>query len=251
MESIPRAGPSWPRVPITGPRAGRCTERNRTQPHPPASAPWARRHPPALDAAVPGPCTVHRSVHREPPRPGRTAGGRPRRSGHAQGGPAPRPPRRDDRRARSRRRARARAPRRALGAPAGLPLPGHDLHQRRRRGRARDPGAAPAARRPAGEARRHGRARRLLRGRGDLGARRPDPPAVGRLVATATAALRQGLGAARAGRPISAIGSAVEAEVERRGCHVLRELTGHGIGRAIHERADRAQPPRSRLPARR
>jgi methionyl aminopeptidase len=60
-------------------------------------------------------------------------------------------------------------------------------------------------------------------------------PAVGRLVSTATAALREGLGAARAGRPISAIGGAVEAEVERRGCHVLRELTGHGIGRAIHE----------------
>jgi methionyl aminopeptidase len=54
-------------------------------------------------------------------------------------------------------------------------------------------------------------------------------------VATATAALRQGLNAARAGRPVSAIGGAIETEVERRGFHVLRELTGHGIGRAIHE----------------
>jgi len=63
----------------------------------------------------------------------------------------------------------------------------------------------------------------------------PARPAVGRLVATATAALREGLQAARAGRPISAIGGAIETEVERRGFHVLRELTGHGIGRAIHE----------------
>jgi len=63
----------------------------------------------------------------------------------------------------------------------------------------------------------------------------PTRPAVGRLVATAGAALRQGLQAARAGRPVSAIGGAIEDEVERRGCYVLRELTGHGIGRAIHE----------------
>src|SRR5262245_42670365 len=42
-------------------------------------------------------------------------------------------------------------------------------------------------------------------------------PSVGRLVATGSAALRAGLGAARAGRPVSAIGGAIEAEVERRG----------------------------------
>jgi len=60
-------------------------------------------------------------------------------------------------------------------------------------------------------------------------------PSVGRLVAAGTAALRAGLGAARPGRPVSAIGAAVEDEVERRGYRVLRELTGHGIGRAIHE----------------
>ena len=35
--------------------------------------------------------------------------------------------------------------------------------------------------------------------------------------------------------PVSAIGRAVEAEVERQGFRVLRELTGHGIGRTIHE----------------
>jgi methionyl aminopeptidase len=63
----------------------------------------------------------------------------------------------------------------------------------------------------------------------------PVRPAVGRLVATATAALRQGLEAARPGQPVSAIGGAIEQEVERRGHQVLRELTGHGIGRTIHE----------------
>jgi methionyl aminopeptidase len=63
----------------------------------------------------------------------------------------------------------------------------------------------------------------------------PVKPAVGRMVATATAALRQGLEAAQPGQPVSAIGGAVEAEVERRGFHVLHELTGHGIGRTIHE----------------
>jgi methionyl aminopeptidase len=60
-------------------------------------------------------------------------------------------------------------------------------------------------------------------------------PRVARMVATAQAALRRGLGAARAGAPLNAIGAAVQAEAERRGCAVLGELTGHGIGRSIHE----------------
>jgi methionyl aminopeptidase len=60
-------------------------------------------------------------------------------------------------------------------------------------------------------------------------------PRVGRLAAAAQAALRRGLEAARAGAPLNAIGAAVEAEARRRRCTVLAELTGHGIGRAIHE----------------
>ena len=60
-------------------------------------------------------------------------------------------------------------------------------------------------------------------------------PRVGRLAAAAQAALRRGLHAARAGAPLNAIGAAVQAEAERRGCAVLGELTGHGIGRSIHE----------------
>jgi methionyl aminopeptidase len=60
-------------------------------------------------------------------------------------------------------------------------------------------------------------------------------PRVARMVATAQAALRRGLAAARADAPVNAIGAAVQAEAERRGCAVLGELTGHGIGRSIHE----------------
>lgn len=59
-----------------------------------------------------------------------------------------------------------------------------------------------------------------------------------RLVAAAQSALRHGLGAARAGANVGAIGAAVQAEVERHGFSVCAELSGHGIGRAIHEEPD-------------
>src|SRR4029079_8170987 len=61
------------------------------------------------------------------------------------------------------------------------------------------------------------------------------PPRVGRMAAAAQAALRQGLKGARGRAPGNAIGAAVEAEARRRGCAVLGDLTGHGIGRSIHE----------------
>jgi methionyl aminopeptidase len=60
-------------------------------------------------------------------------------------------------------------------------------------------------------------------------------PRLGRLAATAQAALRRGLAAATAGAPLNAIGAAVQGEAERRGATVLGELCGHGIGRTIHE----------------
>ena len=63
-------------------------------------------------------------------------------------------------------------------------------------------------------------------------------PASARLAAASQAALRRGIDAARASAPRSAIGAAVEAEVEKRGFKVIRELTGHGIGRRLHERPD-------------
>src|SRR5262249_8640656 len=49
------------------------------------------------------------------------------------------------------------------------------------------------------------------------------------LVRAARSALAEGIAAARAGRPVRAIGRAVEAEAERRGFAVLRELAGHGV----------------------
>lgn len=51
----------------------------------------------------------------------------------------------------------------------------------------------------------------------------------------ASSAFAQGWKAARAGNRVSAIGRAVEREVDRYGFRVMKEYCGHGIGRAIHE----------------
>lgn len=56
-----------------------------------------------------------------------------------------------------------------------------------------------------------------------------------RLVACAEEAFWAATEVARAGRPLNAIGRAVERKVRQRGLHVIRELAGHGVGRAIHE----------------
>ena len=56
-----------------------------------------------------------------------------------------------------------------------------------------------------------------------------------RLQRCARAALNRALAAAHAGAQLNGIGRAVEAEVRRSGFAVVRELTGHGIGRRIHE----------------
>ncbi len=63
----------------------------------------------------------------------------------------------------------------------------------------------------------------------------PAAPLAERLAGAADAALAQGIAAARAGRPVSAIGRAVGRSVGRAGFTVLRPLSGHGIGRTIHE----------------
>lgn len=63
-------------------------------------------------------------------------------------------------------------------------------------------------------------------------------PASARLAAASQAALLKGIDAARAGAPRNAIGAAVEAEVTKRGFHVIRDLSGHGIGRELHEAPD-------------
>jgi methionyl aminopeptidase len=56
-----------------------------------------------------------------------------------------------------------------------------------------------------------------------------------RLRACARHAFRRGLAAAQGGAPVRAIGAAVERHVRSCGFHVVRELTGHGVGRTIHE----------------
>jgi methionyl aminopeptidase len=63
----------------------------------------------------------------------------------------------------------------------------------------------------------------------------PVAPEDAELCAAADAGLAAGIAAARAGSTTGDVGAAVEAEVERRGFRVLRELAGHGIGRTIHE----------------
>ena len=56
-----------------------------------------------------------------------------------------------------------------------------------------------------------------------------------RLRDCAEAAFDRAIEVARAGVPVGAIGRAVEREVLRRGFSVLHELSGHGVGRRIHE----------------
>jgi methionyl aminopeptidase len=48
-------------------------------------------------------------------------------------------------------------------------------------------------------------------------------------------ALERAVHAARGGRLLNDIGRAVEAEARRGGFNVIRSLTGHGVGRSIHE----------------
>ena len=40
---------------------------------------------------------------------------------------------------------------------------------------------------------------------------------------------------AKSGRPIRRLGQAIERQVRSEGFHVLYDLTGHGVGREIHE----------------
>ena len=71
-----------------------------------------------------------------------------------------------------------------------------------------------------------------------------------RLVACAEAAFWAAMRVARAGRPLHAIGRAVEGEVKRRGFFVIREPSGHSLGRTIHEASQvlNFYHPRDRAP---
>jgi methionyl aminopeptidase len=66
----------------------------------------------------------------------------------------------------------------------------------------------------------------------------PMPPAnaVGaKLAEAARRSLAAGLAQARAGVRIADVGKAIEGATQRHGFRVLRDLGGHGVGRAIHE----------------
>jgi len=56
-----------------------------------------------------------------------------------------------------------------------------------------------------------------------------------KLQSCAEVALKKAIAAARAGRPITDIGRAVQTEVESHGFSIIPELCGHGVGRTIHE----------------
>jgi methionyl aminopeptidase len=56
-----------------------------------------------------------------------------------------------------------------------------------------------------------------------------------RLRRCAENAFAEAVRVARAGRPIAVIGRAVEGEARARGFSVLRPLSGHGVGRRLHE----------------
>lgn len=60
-------------------------------------------------------------------------------------------------------------------------------------------------------------------------------PAARKLIKVTEAALNEGLRYVRAGGRVGDIGHAVQSFVEAHGFSVVRQLTGHGVGRAVHE----------------
>ncbi|MCC6164827.1 MAG: type I methionyl aminopeptidase [Acidobacteria bacterium] len=56
-----------------------------------------------------------------------------------------------------------------------------------------------------------------------------------RLARAAERALAAALAIVRPGLPVHALGAAIDGHVRREGFSVVRDLTGHGVGRSIHE----------------
>ena len=56
-----------------------------------------------------------------------------------------------------------------------------------------------------------------------------------RLIEATKSALTKALRAAKAGNPINGISRSVQTEARKRGYNVIYDLTGHGIGRKLHE----------------
>ena len=64
----------------------------------------------------------------------------------------------------------------------------------------------------------------------------PVKPETERLLECTQHALANAIDVARAGNRLNAIGRAVQNEAERCGYNVIRDLSGHGVGRHIHEK---------------
>jgi methionyl aminopeptidase len=56
-----------------------------------------------------------------------------------------------------------------------------------------------------------------------------------RLLEATRSTLNKALSVAKAGNPLNGIGRTVQNEAQRRGFNVIYDLTGHGIGRGLHE----------------
>jgi methionyl aminopeptidase len=63
----------------------------------------------------------------------------------------------------------------------------------------------------------------------------PVPPEVQKLLDVTRDSLFQGIAAARAGGRVGDISNAVQTHVDKFGYGIVRELVGHGVGRALHE----------------
>jgi methionyl aminopeptidase len=60
-------------------------------------------------------------------------------------------------------------------------------------------------------------------------------PQVDKLLSTTEGALKAGIDASKAGARLGDVSHAIQTYVESRGFAVIREYTGHGIGREMHE----------------
>jgi methionyl aminopeptidase len=60
-------------------------------------------------------------------------------------------------------------------------------------------------------------------------------PELEKLLEATKSALTKALNVATAGAPLNSIGTAIQAEATRKGFGVIYDLTGHGIGRKLHE----------------
>ena len=56
-----------------------------------------------------------------------------------------------------------------------------------------------------------------------------------KLLEATKATLNKAINVARAGSPLNGIGKTIQQEAKKRGYNVIPELTGHGIGRSLHE----------------